>query len=107
MKKSSDHVLLAVGAHPDDMDFGASGTIAKFASEGWDVFYVLCTDGSRGSDEPQMTHAKLAEIRRREQRNAGKILGVKDIFFLDHPDTQLEANLELKEEIVRIIRRIN
>jgi LmbE family N-acetylglucosaminyl deacetylase len=106
MNKKTENVLLAVGAHPDDMDFGASGTIAKFASDDWDVYYVLCTDGSRGSDVPEMTHAKLAQIRRDEQVAAGKILGVKDIFFLEHSDTQLEANLQLKEELVRIIRRV-
>ena len=106
MTKVSSNVLLAVGAHPDYIDFMASGTIAKFVSEGWDVFYVLCTDGSRGSDIPDMTHARLAQIRRDEQIAAGKILGVTDIFFLEHPDTQLEANLQLKEELVRIIRRL-
>lgn len=106
MKNSSGKILLAVGAHPDDIDFMASGTIAKFVKEGWHVYYVLCTDGSRGSDVPDMTHAKLAQIRRDEQIAAGKILGVKDIFFLEHPDTQLEANLQLKEELVRIMRKL-
>lgn len=106
MKQQHNNVLLTVGAHPDDIDFMASGTVAKFVAEGWDVYYVLCTDGSRGSDVPEMTHAKLAEIRRNEQIAAGKILGVTDIFFLDHPDTQLQADLLLKEELVRIIRTV-
>lgn len=99
-------VILAVGAHPDDMDFGASGTIAKWANEGAKAYYVICTDGSRGSEDPKMTHKKLAQIRRKEQEEAAKILGVKKVFFLNHTDTQLVANLKLKEEIVKIVRTL-
>jgi len=101
MKKK---VILAVGAHPDDMDFGASGTVAKWVEEGATAYYLICTDGSRGSTDPKMTHKKLAEIRKREQIEAGKILGLKKVFFLNHIDTQLVLDLTLKEEIVRIIR---
>lgn len=100
------NVLLGIGAHPDDMDFGASGTIAKFIQDGWEAYYVLCTDGSRGSSDPEMTHAKLAQTRKDEQIEAGKVLGLKDIFFLNHPDTQLACDVTLKEELVRIIRTV-
>src|SRR3989344_3272546 len=99
-------VVLAVGAHPDDIDFGASGTIAKFAEEGADTYYLICTDGSRGSSDPKMTHKRLAEIRKKEQENAGKVLGIKKVFFLNHTDTQLVSDLTLKEDIVRIIRTV-
>jgi len=99
-------IILAVGAHPDDMDFGASGSVAKWASEGTTVYYLICTDGSRGSEDPKMTHEKLAQIRRKEQEKAAKFLGVKKVFFLNHIDTQLVCDLKLKEEIVRIIRQI-
>ena len=98
--------LLAIGAHPDDIDFGASGTIASFVKKGWSAFYVICTDGSRGSTDPTMTHERLSKIRRKEQLVAGKVLGLKEVFFLEHPDTQLVPDLQLKEEIVRIIRTI-
>lgn len=101
-----EKVLLAIGAHPDDIDFGASGTVAKMVDEGWDAYYVICTDGSRGSTDPKMTHAELAKIRREEQIAAGKVLGVKDVIFLEHADTELLADLNLKEELVRIIRSI-
>ncbi|MBF8250228.1 MAG: N-acetylglucosaminyl deacetylase, LmbE family [Candidatus Levybacteria bacterium] len=104
MKK---RVVLAVGAHPDDMElFGASGTLAKFAEKGDEVYLIICTDGSRGSEDPQMTHARLAEIRKKEQKNAGNILGIKKIFFLNHTDTQLICDLKLKKEIVKIIRTV-
>ena len=80
MKKK---VVLAVGAHPDDIDFGASGTIAKWAEEGANCYYLICTDGSRGSTDPKMTHKKLSRIRKKEQAEAGKVLGLKKIFFLN------------------------
>lgn len=96
--------ILAIGAHPDDMDFGASGTLAKLVSEGWKAYLIVCTDGSRGSDDPKMTHKRLASIREKEQKASGKVLGIKKIFFLNHTDTQLVADLKLKKQIVRIIR---
>jgi len=99
-------IILAVGAHPDDMEFGASGTIAKWVEKGATAYYLICTDGSRGSSDPKMTHRRLSEVRRKEQKQACKVLGVKKAFFLNHPDTQLVADLTLKEEIVRIIRRL-
>lgn len=102
---SDKKVILAVGAHEDDMDFGASGSIAKYITQGWDAYYLVATDGSRGSSDSTMTHARLADIRKKEQLAAAKILGLKDVFFLGHTDTQLVADLQLKEEIVRIIRK--
>jgi len=75
-------IVLAVGAHPDDIDFVASGTIAKWVEEGATIYYLICTDGSRGSSDPKMTHKKLAAMRKKEQQVAAKILGVKDVFFL-------------------------
>ena len=100
------NVILGVGAHPDDMDFGASGTMAKYIEDGWEGYYIVATDGSRGSNDPKMTHERLAQTRTDEQMKAAKILGLKDVFFLGHTDTQLVADLILKEQIVRIIRTI-
>lgn len=105
MKKKHD-VVLGVGAHPDDLEFGASGTIAKLVKKGWDAYYIIATDGSRGSNDPSMTHEALAAIRKKEQLAAAKILGLKDVFFLNHTDTELVADQQLKEEIVRIIRTL-
>ena len=99
-------IILAVGAHPDDMEFGASGTIAKWVEEEATAYYLICTDGSRGSSDPKMTHRRLSEIRRAEQEKACKVLGVKKAFFLNHSDTQLVPDLTLKEEIVRVIREL-
>lgn len=99
-------IILTVGAHPDDMDFGASGTIAKWVEEGATAYYLICTDGSKGSDDPKMTHEKLVKIRREEQIKSCKVLGVKKVFFLNNTDTQLVSDINLKEQIVRIIRTV-
>ncbi len=99
-------VILAVGAHPDDLDFGCAGIIAKWVKEGATAYYLICTKGCKGSNDPKMNSKKLAKIRKREQLEAAGILGIKEVFFLNHEDSELENNLELKEEITRIIRKV-
>lgn len=99
-------VILGVAAHPDDLEFSASGTFARWAKDGSECYYLICTDGSKGSDDPEMTEAKLIALRKAEQKQAAKILGVKEVFFLDHKDTELVADLTLKKEIVRFIRKL-
>jgi LmbE family N-acetylglucosaminyl deacetylase len=96
---------MVIMAHPDDAEWGCSGTVAKWCDEGWDVVYVLCTDGSKGSSDPEMTGKKLIKIREREQRDAGNVLGLKDVVFLGYPDAYLEPTLELRKDIAREIRR--
>ena len=64
---------MVVFAHPDDAEWGCAGTVALWCAMGWDVVYVMCTDGSKGSDDPGMTSQRLVEIRAREQENAGKV----------------------------------
>lgn len=99
-------VILGIGAHPDDLDFSASGTFAKWVKQGHSCYYLICTDGSKGSDDPKITEEKLIALRKKEQKDAAKILGLKDVFFLNHTDTQLIADLTLKKEVVRFIRKL-
>lgn len=99
-------VILGVAAHPDDLDFMASGTFAKFISEGAHAYYLILTDGGAGSENRAMTSEQLKKIRQREQRNAGKVLGLKDVFFCEFKDGTLQNNLEVKREVVRIIRKV-
>ena len=99
-------VVFGVGAHSDDLDFGAAGTFAKFAKEGADCYYLVCTDGSKGSREPGMTPSKLAQIRINEQKASAKMLGIKEVFFLAHKDAEIVADLKLRKEIVRYIRKL-
>lgn len=96
---------MVVTAHPDDAEFGCSGTVAKWTAAGWDVVYVLCTDGSKGASDRTVTAEDTAKVRRREQMAAAKVLGLADVVFLDHPDAYLEPTLELRKEIAREIRR--
>ena len=96
---------MVVVAHADDAEYGCSGTVARWCSEGWDVVYVLCTDGSKGSSDREITQQELSRIRREEQENAGRVLGLKDVVFLDHEDSMLQPTLELRRDIAREIRR--
>ncbi len=97
--------IMVVGAHPDDNDFTAAGTVAKASSLGCKIIYVVATKGNRGSSDPNMTPEKLWHTREKEQRDAGKILGVNNFEFLEYNDGELVCNLELKEKIVMLIRK--
>lgn len=99
-------VVLGVAAHPDDLDFSASGTIAKFIREGAKAYYLILTDGGAGSEDRDMTAEKLKEIRQAEQRNAGNVLGLTDVFFCEYKDGTLQNSLEVKREAVRVIRTV-
>ena len=96
---------MVVVAHADDAEFGCSGTVAKLCAEGWEIVYVMCTDGSKGSSDREVSQKELASIRKQEQADAGKALGLKDVVFLDHEDSMLEPTLELRKDIAREIRR--
>lgn len=98
-------VVLGVAAHPDDLDFGAAGTLAAFAKQGAMVYYLILTDGGKGSQDRTMTPQKLCDLRRDEQRAAAKVVGAKGVFFCDHPDGCLENSLDVKREVVKIIRQ--
>ena len=97
--------VLVVNAHPDDSDFGASGTIAKWIKDGIEVAYVLCTNGDQGGEESGHKKEDMPAIRQREQREAGAAIGVTDITFLNYVDGHLEPTLALRKDIVRQIRR--
>lgn len=103
MREEQPHVLV-IAAHPDDADISSGGTVARWAREGREVHYVLCTSGNRGSDDPEMTPERLGEIREAEQRTAAKILGVAEITFLRHEDCELEETLALRRELSGHIR---
>ena len=98
-------VLMVVAAHPDDPEFGAGGTVAKYVREGWRAVYVICTNGDKGTSDPEMTSERLAVIREQEQKNAAKVLGVSEVIFLGHPDGWLADGPEFRGELVRLIRK--
>jgi LmbE family N-acetylglucosaminyl deacetylase len=97
--------VLVVLAHPDDPEYFCGGTVARWCAEGRSVTYCLLTRGDKGSDESGVDPASLAHLREAEQRAAARLLGVREVFFLDHPDGYLVPDLNLRREIVGVIRR--
>lgn len=98
--------VLIVAAHPDDAEFMAGGSMAHWSSLGASIHYLVVTDGTGGSRDPQQTPEQLAAIRREEQRNAARVLGSEDVTFLGYIDGRVEPTLELRLEIARVIRRV-
>jgi LmbE family N-acetylglucosaminyl deacetylase len=98
--------LLVVMAHPDDAEFSAGGTLARWTGAGARVSYCICTDGDKGTSDPRRDPRAVAEERIAEQRAAARVLGVDEVVFLGHPDGVLQPTLELRRDIVRVIRRV-
>ena len=78
--------ILGVFAHPDDPEFFAGATFAKWAADGAEITFVVATSGDKGSSDPEMTQARLTEIRECEEREAAEALGVKEVVFLRYRD---------------------
>lgn len=98
--------ILAIGAHPDDIDFGASASLALWAKNGAEIYYLVITDGCKGTSDHEISSEELIKMRRYEQRAAAKVLGVKDVHFLNYRDGELEVDHKLKKDIVRAIREV-
>ena len=96
--------VMVVTPHPDDAEFGVAGTVVRWTREGKNVIYVVCTNGDKGTSDPNMKSDELARIREQEQLAAAKLLGVREVIFLRHPDQSLEDTPEFRKEIVRLIR---
>jgi LmbE family N-acetylglucosaminyl deacetylase len=96
--------VLVVAAHPDDIEFGAAGTVARWVTEGSTVRYLLITRGDKGSDDADADVDELVRLREAEQRAAAAEIGVAGVDFLDEPDGQVEASLRLRERITHAIR---
>jgi LmbE family N-acetylglucosaminyl deacetylase len=96
--------VLVVAAHPDDIEFGAAGTVSRWVTEGAVVRYLVVTRGDKGSDDPATDVEALTRLRETEQRAAAAELGVDGVDFLDEPDGQVEPSLALRERITYAIR---
>ena len=97
--------IMVVTAHPDDAEFGIAGTVAQWTSEGKSVVYVVCTNGDKGTSNPDIKPEELVKIREQEQLAAAKTLGVREVVFLNYPDQGLEDTPEFRKDIVRQIRK--
>jgi LmbE family N-acetylglucosaminyl deacetylase len=97
--------VMVVTAHPDDPEFGAGGTIANLVRDGCQVTYLIVTNGNKGSGDRTMTPERLTLIRREEQHNAARELGVEWVEFLGYEDGEVEDTRQLRLDVTRQIRR--
>jgi len=103
MKTNRAHVMV-VTPHPDDAEYGVAGTVVHWVSQGKEIVYVVCTSGDKGTSDPGVKPEDLAKTREEEQMAAARLLGVREVIFLRHPDQGLEDTAEFRKEIVRLIR---
>lgn len=96
--------VLVVTAHPDDVDFASSGTVATLTGQGVAVSYCIATDGDAGGFDPAVRREAIPGIRRAEQGEAARLVGVSDLHWLGFPDGRLEPDLALRQAISRVIR---
>ena len=98
--------VLVVAAHPDDIDFGSAGTVARLTSSGVHVSYCVVTDGEAGGSDRTMSRADMGRLRRAEQTAAAAAVGVSEVRFLGRPDGRLEPSLDLRRDLSRVIRTV-
>jgi LmbE family N-acetylglucosaminyl deacetylase len=98
--------VLVILAHPDDPEYFCGGTVARWTAEGGSVTYCLVTSGDKGADGVGADSAALARLREEEQRCAAEVLGVQEVLFLGRPDGMLEADIPLRRDLARVIRRV-
>lgn len=103
VNKTAD--VMVIAPHPDDAEYGIAGTVARWIQDGRDVIYVVCTSGDKGTDSPDTDPQDLAATREKEQLEAAKVLGVKEVIFLRYKDQTLEDNSSLRKKFVRLIRK--
>ena len=98
--------VLVIAAHPDDIEFGASGSIAQWVKDGAHVTYCIVTDGAAGSNTPDADLKELVQTRQAEQCEAAEKVGVSDVIFMGYPDGALQPTLDLRRDLTRIIRQV-
>ena len=98
--------ILVITAHPDDVDFSAAGTIARWTDAGIKVSYCVVTDGDAGGYDPAIPRDEIPALRRAEQTAAASAVGVSDLRFLGYPDGLVEATIGLRRDLARVIRQV-
>jgi LmbE family N-acetylglucosaminyl deacetylase len=99
-------IILAVSAHPDDIEFSCGGTLFKFKEKGYDIYYIIATNGENGFKAEHKPARERIRIRYKEQLNSAKLLGVKKVFFLHYKDGYLPNNDGLRNKIAKIIKQV-
>jgi len=105
-KLNGKKTVLAVGAHPDDIEFSCTGLLMKLMERGYEVYYAVATNGENGFKVGSKTRKQRIVVRCREQLNAAKLLGVKKVYFMGFKDGFLENNNELRSKLVKIIKTV-
>jgi LmbE family N-acetylglucosaminyl deacetylase len=98
--------ILVINAHPDDVDFSAAGTVARWTDAGIKVSYCMVTNGDAGGFDPTVPREQIPGIRQAEQTAAAGVVGVTDLRFLGYPDGRVEATLGLRRDLARVIRQV-
>lgn len=96
---------LAVAAHPDDVEFGCAGTLARWADDGAEVTLCIVTDGSTGTQDRDLMGERLAAVRRAESEEAAAVIGAARVEWLGYPDGYVEYTLDLRRDLARVFRR--
>lgn len=103
---TNNKAILAISAHPDDIEFASGGTMFKFKEQGYDIFFAVATNGENGFKIAHKPRSERVSIRHKEQLKAAKILGVKKVFFLNYRDCYLKNDDELRKKIGLIIKKV-
>ena len=99
--------MLVIAAHPDDAEFTSGGSLTRWISEGWAVSLAICTDGGKGSHSSEDDPAVLTKTRQAEQEASARVLGIREVIWLGHPDGQLaQAARQLEEQLTYLIRKV-
>jgi LmbE family N-acetylglucosaminyl deacetylase len=106
LKPNEVERALVITAHPDDVDFGAAGSVANLTDAGVEVTYCIVTDGDAGGFDQTIPRPQMAQLRREEQTRAAKAVGVDTLVFLGFPDGRVEYNLDLRQALARVIRQV-
>jgi N-acetylglucosamine malate deacetylase 1 len=101
------HNVVIISAHPDDMEIGMGGTVAKLVESMAVITSIVVTNGGRSSNPFALTEQRMAEIRREEALHAAGVLGVRDVIFCDEPDAALEINtVAVKRRLIEILTHL-
>ena len=103
---TQNKVLLAISAHPDDIEFAAGGTMFKFKKLGYDIYFIVATNGENGFKIEHKSRSVRVKTRHNEQLMSAKILGVKKVYFLNYKDCFLKYDDKLREQIAVIIKKV-
>lgn len=102
---TSSYRVLVVTAHPDDMEFGCGGTLARWSDEGAEITLAIVTDGSTGTQDRELVGEKLAAVRREESEKAAAVVGVAEVVWLGYRDGYVEYSMDLRRDIARVFRK--